>query len=140
MKVVGLGVALSLLFTGPAIAQIQREYLNTWEKDIGYAQVVRHGDVLYLSGITANGATVAEQMTGIYGEIGKILKSHNLSSAAIITETIYTRDIEAVKTAIPLRKQFYINEVYPAATWVQVDRLFNPDQLIEIEVTVALKP
>jgi len=140
MKTVGLGVALSLLLTGPAFAEIQREYHNPWEKEIGYAQVVRHGDVLYLSGITGEGATVAAQMTAIYGEIEKILKSHNLSSSAIITETIYTRDIDAVKAAIPLRKAFYANGLYPAATWVQVDRLFNPEQLIEIEVTVALKP
>ena len=135
-----LGVALSLLLTSPALAEIQREYLNPWEKEIGYAQVVRHGDILYLSGITGEGATVAEQMTGIYSNIGKILKSHNLSTNAIITETIYTRDIEAVKAAIPLRKAFYANGVYPAATWVQVERLFNSDHLIEIEVTVAIKP
>jgi 2-iminobutanoate/2-iminopropanoate deaminase len=140
MKTVGLGVALSLLLTGPAFAQIEREYVNPWEKEIGYAQVVRHGDTLYLSGITANGASVAEQMTAIYGQIGKILKSRGLDSTAILSETVYTRDIEAVKAAIPIRKSFYKEGLYPASTWVQVERLFNPDLLIEIEVTVALKP
>ena len=140
MKTVGLGVALSLLLTGPASAQIEREYVNPWEKEIGYAQVVRHGDTLYLSGITASGASVAEQMTAIYDQIGKILKSHGLDSTAILSETIYTRDIEAVKAAIPVRKSFYKDGQYPASTWVQVERLFNPDLLIEIEVTVALKP
>jgi len=140
MKRVGLGVALSLSLTGPAFAQIEREYVNPWEKEIGYAQVVRHGDTLYLSGITASGASVAEQMTAIYGQIGKILKSRGLDSAAILSETIYTRDIEAVKVAIPVRKSFYKEGQYPASTWVQVERLFNPDLLIEIEVTAALKP
>jgi enamine deaminase RidA (YjgF/YER057c/UK114 family) len=140
MKTVGLGVALSLSLTGPAFAQIEREYVNPWEKEIGYAQVVRHGDTLYLSGITASGASVAEQMTAIYGQIGKILKSRGLDSTAILSETIYTRDIEAVKAAIPVRKSFYKDGQYPASTWVQVERLFNPDLLLEIEVTVALKP
>lgn len=139
MKTVGLGVALSLLLTGPAFAQIEREYINPWEKDVGYAQVVRHGDTLYLSGITASGASVAEQMTAIYGQIGKILKSRGLDSTAILSETIYTRDIEAVKAAIPARKSFYKDGQYPASTWVQVERLFNPDLLLEIEVTAALK-
>lgn len=140
MKTVGLGLALSLVLTGPAFAQIEREYVNPWEKEIGYAQVVRRGDTLYLSGITANGASVGEQMAAIYGQIGKILKSRNLSSSSIVSETIYTRDIEAVKAAIPIRKQFYTDGAYPAATWVQVERLFNPDLLVEIEVIVALKP
>jgi enamine deaminase RidA (YjgF/YER057c/UK114 family) len=140
MRIVGLGVALSLLFTCSAIAEIERDYINPWEKEIGYAQVVRHGDTLHLSGITANGANQAEQMTAIYGEIGKILKTHWLDSTSIVSETIYTRDMDGLKAAIPVRKQFYANGVYPAATWVQVERLFNADQLIEIEVTVAGKP
>ncbi len=140
MKRVGLGVALSLLLTGPAVAGIERDYVHPWEKEIGYAQVVRHGDTLYLSGITGGGATVSEQMTAIYGEIDRILKSRGLDSAAIVSETLYTRDIEGVKAAIPVRKSFYKDGQYPASTWVQVERLFNPDLLIEIEVTVALKP
>ncbi|MBP2158197.1 MULTISPECIES: RidA family protein [Asticcacaulis] len=140
MKTVGLGVALSLVLTGPALAQIEREYVNPWEKEIGYAQVVRHGDTLYLSGITANGATLSDQMTAIYGQIGKILKGRGLDSTAIVSETIYTRDMEALKAAIPVRKSFYKDGQFPASSWVQVERLFNPDLLLEIEVRVALKP
>lgn len=138
MRIVGLVTTL-LLISCPALAQVERDYINPWERDIGYAQIVRHDDTLYLSGITANGATLAEQMTAIYGEIDRILKTRSLDSTAIVRETIYTRDIEALKAAIPLRKQFYRSETYPAATWVQVERLFNPDQLLEIEVQVALK-
>ncbi len=127
-----------LMLAGPATAGVQREYLHPWEKEIGYAQVVRHGKTLYLSGVTSNGPTLETQMTAVYGEIGRILKAHGLDSRAIVKETIYTLDIEAVKSAIPVRKAFYKGEVYPSATWVEVRRLYNPDQKIEIEVEAAI--
>jgi enamine deaminase RidA (YjgF/YER057c/UK114 family) len=127
-----------LILAGPAAAQVQREYIHPWEKEIGYAQVVQHGKSLYLSGITGDGATVEAQMTDIYGEIGRILKAHGLDHRAIVKETIYTLDIEAVKAAIPARKTFYTGETYPSATWVEVQRLYNPGQKIEIEVEAAL--
>jgi enamine deaminase RidA (YjgF/YER057c/UK114 family) len=127
-----------LMLASPAAAQVQREYIHPWEKEIGYAQVVRHGKTLYLSGITSGAPTLEAQMTDIYGEIGRILKAHGLDQRAIVKETIYTLDIEAVKAAIPVRKSFYRDEIYPSATWVEVRRLYNPDQKIEIEVEAAL--
>lgn len=127
-----------LMLAGSAQAQVQREYIHPWERKIGYAQVVRHGKTLYLSGITSGAATVEAQMTDIYAEIGRILKAHGLDHGAVVKETIYTLDIEAVKAAIPARKTFYKDGTYPSATWVEVRRLYNPDQKIEIEVEAAL--
>lgn len=127
-----------LVAGGSAAAQVQREYVHPWEKEIGYAQVVRHGNTLYLSGITSSGATVEEQMTHIYGEIGQILAARGLDSRAVVKETIYTQDIEAVKAAIPVRKAFYKSGDYPSATWVEVRRLYNADLKLEIEVEAAL--
>lgn len=133
----GLITLAAFLMAAPAHAEIKRDYNHPWEKDIGYAGAVRHGDTLYISGVVEQGATVAEQMAGAYAEIDTILKAHGLDSQDVVKETIYTRDIEAVKAAIPLRKQFYTGDVYPAATWVQIDRLFDESHLIEIEVQAA---
>jgi len=127
-----------LMLAGPATAEVRREYIHPWEKEIGYAQVVQHGKTLYLSGITSAAPTLEAQMSDIYGEIGRILKAYGLDHRAVVKETIYTLDIEAVKAAIPVRKTFYGGESYPSATWVEVRRLYNPDQKIEIEVEAAL--
>ena len=140
-----LAVCLAVLAFSPSPAlaetsKIERTYTQPWEKQIGYAQIVRHGDTLYISGVVADGKTLADQMTAIYGEIGTLLQPYGADSSDIVRETIYTRDIEALKAAIPVRKTFYTGDIYPAATWVQVQRLYNDENLIEIEVEVALKP
>ena len=135
-------IGLGLMLAGTANAQtVEREYLHPWEPEIGYAGVVRHGDKLYLSGIVAEGETMEVQMTAVYAEIGRVLAARGLDSRDIIKETVYTRDIEATKTAAgTVRKAFYKEAAYPSASWVQIERLYTPEALIEIEVEVALRP
>lgn len=117
------------------IAQkVERISPNPWEKQIGYAQAVRHGDRLIISGVVADGPDMAAQMKAVYSEIDGILTAQGLTSKSVIKETIYTRDIEAVKANIALRKTFYVDDAYPAATWVQIDRLFEPQFLLEVEI------
>ncbi len=129
-----LALCLAAGAAGAQTAKIERISPNPWEKEIGYSQAVRHGDHLYISGVVSNGPDMAAQMKSVYAEIGDILKAQGLDSKAVIRETIYTRDMDALKAAIPIRKTFYTNDVYPAATWVQVDRLFKPQFLLEVEV------
>lgn len=118
--------------------QLQRVHLNSGEQDIGYTQIVQKGDTLYIAGIVASGDTLDAQMRGIYDQIGRILKPYGADSRNIIRETIYTRDIEALKNAIPTRKLFYSADMYPSSTWVQIDRLYNKSDLIEIEVEAVV--
>ncbi len=111
-----------------------RHHLASWEKDIGYAQVVKVHNRLYISGVTSGAKDFNGQLLDIYGTITRILASHQLTTQAIVKETIYTRDMEALKQAIPLRKTFYPTGDYPSASWVQVERLFEGHFLLEIEV------
>jgi 2-iminobutanoate/2-iminopropanoate deaminase len=117
---------------------VERSHYNSWEADIGYTQVVRSDNTLYLSGITSSSETFDGQLEEIYTTIMAILADYRVDSTAVVKETIYTRDIEALKKAIPLRKQFYPNGQYPSSTWVQVERLFMPDHLIEVEVIALM--
>lgn len=133
--------AILAMAAGVSSAQeIKREYPYPWNKPIGYAEVVQHGNTLYVSGMTADGATMAEQVTAVYAAIDALLKARGLDSTAVIKENVYTRDIDAFKAAGEIRKTFYKNDIYPAATWVQIDRLYNPEQLVEVELEVAVKP
>ena len=113
---------------------IERKHLGDWEKDLGYTQTVKVGNTLYLSGITSGAATMADQINEIYTLITKILAEYNLTTAAIIKETVYTTDIDALKINAGHRKQFFKNNHYPAATWVQVERLIVPELLLEVEI------
>lgn len=115
---------------------IVRHQLNSWEPEIGYSQIVKHGNLYYFSGVTCGGATDEAALPMCYQAIDEMLKKMHLTRKNIIKETIYARDIEALKKQIPVRKQWY-GEHFPAATWVQVDRLYDESHRFEVEMIVA---
>lgn len=117
---------------------IKRYTINPWETDIGYAAVVQSGNTYHISGVTCGGPNYQEAVSVCYKELGGILARHQLTSQNVVKENIYALDIEALQQQIPVRKKFYINGQFPAATWVQVSRLYSPEHLIEIEL-IAVK-
>lgn len=136
-----LTLALSLLCLSlPVLAaeapQKDKFERGPWEKEIGYAQAVRVGNTLYISGSTGRGP-MPEALKQALQSIKETLAHYKLGFANVVKENIYTTDIDALKAAIPVRKAYYSGD-YPAATWVQVARLFNPDQVVEIEVVAIL--
>jgi Endoribonuclease L-PSP. len=50
---------------------------------------------------------------------------------------LYTTDIDAMKKYNDVRKKFYNND-FPAATWIQVKRLYMSDAKLEIELIAHL--
>lgn len=106
-----------------------------WENDIGYAQAVRVGDTLHVSGSVGAGP-MPNALAGAMEEIKQTLAAYGLDFRHVVKETIYTTDIEALKAAKDVRKTYYGTD-FPAATWVQVARLFDPEHVIEIEVTAV---
>jgi len=103
----------------------------------GYAQALLVDNVLYISGTVSRGATMAEQLKGTYTSIERTLQSYGLSFQHVVKENLYTTDIEAVKQNNEVRKAFYKGD-FPAATWVQITRLFMPSALVEVEVIAHL--
>ena len=135
--------ALTLLIAatsahGSEPATIKRNYINEWEQQIGYAAVTQVGKTLHISGIACAGENMKAAVTKCYAELNDILKKYGATPDRIVKENIYTTDIEALKKCIPDRKNFFGNANYPAATWVQVVRLYSADHLLEVEVTVEL--
>ncbi len=121
-----------------APTKITRYIVNPWEKDIGYAEVVQAGNTYHVSGVTCGGKNYEEAVTVCYKELGGILARYQLTSKNIVKENIYALNIEALQQQIPVRKKFYEDNQFPAATWVQVSRLYSPEHLIEIEL-IAVK-
>lgn len=105
-------------------------------EDAGYAQVVKVGNTLYVSGIPTEDLS-PKGIAQVYGDLGKCLSANGASFADVVKETLYTTDIETMKKYNDVRKAFYKGD-FPAATWVQISRLYEPDCKLEVELIAQL--
>ena len=108
------------------------------DTSFGYTEAVLADNVLYISGSVGSGS-IAEQLQRIYTDLGNILKAYGATYQNVVKETLYTTDMDEVKKNNEVRKAFYNND-FPAATWVQISRLFSArkDAQIEIELVAHL--
>ncbi len=121
-------------------------HLREAEKELGFAQAVRSGDRLYVSGTCSVGADnkvvapgdMLGQLEQIYRLIETTLEAHGASFVDVVKEMIFVSDIEAFRDALPIRAKFYDGVAPPAATWIEVSGFMRPDFVIEIEVTAEL--
>lgn len=102
----------------------------------GYVQVVKIDNVLYISGAVALEVTAAG-ITSVYRALEKSLKSYGATFQNVVKENLYTTDMEAMKRYNDARKVFYKGD-YPAATWMQVTRLFMHEARLEVELVAHL--
>jgi len=111
-----------------------------WGRDqdtsAGYAQAVKIGNVIYISGSVSREIT-PEGIRRVYEALEKTLQHYGATFQNVVKENLYTTDIEAMKQHNPARKAFYKND-FPAATWVQVSRLFTAETKLEVELVAYL--
>jgi 2-iminobutanoate/2-iminopropanoate deaminase len=134
---------LALFFSVAAIAQSnniskEKHHWGTVKQDTayGYAGVVKTGNVLYLSGVTAPG-DFPSQVRNIYTAIENNLKKFGATFQNVVKENLFTTSMDSMKYYAGIRKEFYKGD-YPAATWVQISQLFVPDRMLEVEVIAHL--
>jgi enamine deaminase RidA (YjgF/YER057c/UK114 family) len=134
----------SLVLIPVAYAQTNSISKNKWHWDTppkqdttaGYTQVVKVGNVLYISGAVATEVS-PEGITQLYRALEKSLKSFGATFQNVVKENLYTTDIEAMKKHNAARKAFYKGD-FPAATWVQVVRLYMSEAKLEVELVAHL--
>ncbi len=102
----------------------------------GYVQVVKVDNVLYISGVVSTEIN-HKGITQLYKGLEKSLKSYGATFQNVVKENLYTTDIEAMKQFNSARKAFY-NGDFPAATWVQVSRLYMSEAKLEVELIAHL--
>lgn len=122
----------------PVLAKEKWHWNNPKKQDeaAGYAQAVKVGNTLYISGIPTKDLS-PEGIARVYEALGKCLSAFGASSQNVVKETLFTTDIETVKKNATVRKEFYKGD-FPAATWMQVSRLYEPEAKLEIELIAAL--
>lgn len=117
-----------------------------WEKTVAYSRAVRVGAHVFLSGTTASdesGNTVA--VGDAYGQASYIFRKIELSlvqAGASLQDVVRTRmfvtDISRWEEIGRAHAEVF-RDICPAATMVEVQRLVNPDHLIEVEVDAILR-
>ena len=121
------------------------------ERRYGYAQAVRVGDTVYVSGQIARGedgelsgpGEMAVQLRAGYANIARALAPFNASLSNVVEEVLYVTDIAAASRAAgEVRHEAYgVAEGEPievASTLVQVVALAHPELLVEIRCTARL--
>lgn len=112
-----------------------------WEKEYGYAQSVKVGDTIFLSGQVSHdekGSIVGignmeAQMRQAYSNIQKLLALYGATMDSIVDETLYVTDMDAAfAAASKCRHDIFSGSPIVASTIVQIQRLAFPDLMIEI--------
>ena len=117
-----------------------------FEKRVGFAQAVKVGGLLFVSGAVSSdehGKIIAPgdfegQLRQVYDNIEKTLDAHGVGMDRVVKETIYVTDMAQLQRALPIRRERYGDDALPATVWVEVKALPAPQLLIEVEVIVAV--
>jgi 2-iminobutanoate/2-iminopropanoate deaminase len=118
-----------------------------WEKEYGYAQAVKAGDIIYVSGQVSHDDTgkivghgdMETQMRQAYTNIKKILAQYGATIDNIVDEILFVTDMNAAfAAAVKCRKDIFSGSPIVASTIVQIQRLAFPELMIEIRCVAKL--
>ncbi len=117
-----------------------------WEPIVGYARVVRAGNVVHVSGTTATGDDGALVGIGdMYAQakrtienIARALALAGATLADVVRTRIYVTDIDQWESVARAHREAF-GAHPPATAMVEVSRLVSPDMLVEIEAEAVIE-
>jgi enamine deaminase RidA (YjgF/YER057c/UK114 family) len=117
-----------------------------WEPVVGYSRAVRVGNQIFVTGTTAtdeSGAIVGvgdpyEQAMQVLRNIEAVLKRTGAEMRHVVRTRIFVTDISRWQEIGRAHNAFF-HDIRPAATMVEVQRLIDPDLLVEIEVDAVVE-
>ncbi|MGN6623929.1 MAG: RidA family protein [Candidatus Nitrosocosmicus sp.] len=112
-----------------------------WESEFGYSRAVCVENHIYISGTTStdeNGNIVGKndiylQTIQIFKKIQSILQGLESDLKDIVRIRIYIVDMDNWREVAKAHLELF-NEIRPTCSIIEVNRLIDPDLLIEIEV------
>jgi 2-iminobutanoate/2-iminopropanoate deaminase len=120
-----------------AIAKEKFNLDKAGENEVGYAQAVKVGSTIYISGSVGEGKDMRTQLRQAYESIGKSLAKYGATFQNVVKENIFATDLDEMIKHRDVRRDFYKGD-WPAASWVGVKRLYVPALLVEVEVIAEL--
>lgn len=105
------------------------------ETEIGFCEALRVGNTLYVSGTVGYGE-MPLAIKRAYSSLQRTLEARGLTFRNVVKETVFATDLDAFIRNKDIRRQFY-GDAVPAATWVQVARLYQPTYVVEVELTAV---
>ena len=124
-----------------------RRFGTAAETGYGFAQAVRVGKTIYISGQTASAVDgvpgppgdMNAQMRTSYRRIADLLEMYGATMANVVDETLFVTDMEAaIPAAVEIRREVYGGVFDVASTLIGVARLGGADLLVEIKCTARL--
>ena len=118
-----------------------------WEKEYGYAQAVKVGETIYLSGQVSHDeegnivglSDMETQMRQTYANIQKVLSQYGATMDNIVDEVLFVTDMDsAFAAAVKCRREVFSTTPVVASTIVQIQSLAFPELMIEIKCVAKL--
>lgn len=113
------------------VPESARNAYETWH----YAPAVRHGDVIYCSGVVGRGDSAEEEFRSAWQSLGETLAEAGVGYEDIVDSTLYIVDLRKNAATMAKVKDEFIKAPYPASTWIGVTELVIPGARAEIKVT-----
>ena len=127
---------------GARVLMSQDEGERRFQEQLGYADAVVSGDMIFLSGVVAGqreGETLEAAYERAYAKIGAILARAGASWADVIDVASFHTDVNAQIGAMAAVQKRYMGGHIPAWTAIDVDRLIPDRGITEIKI-VARRP
>jgi enamine deaminase RidA (YjgF/YER057c/UK114 family) len=130
-----------------AISKETKSLGMPWEKEYGYAQAVKVGETIYLSGQVSHDEEgnivglrdMETQMRQTYANIQKVLAQYGATMDNIVDEVLFVTDMDlAFAAAVKCRREVFSTTPVVASTIVQIQRLAFPELMIEIKCVAKL--
>jgi enamine deaminase RidA (YjgF/YER057c/UK114 family) len=111
-----------------------RETYENWH----FAPAVRHGDLIFCSGVIGQGETAEEEFRSAWQSLGETLAEAGVAYEDIVDSTLYIVNLQQNAATMAKVKDEFIKAPYPASTWIGISELVIPGARAEIKVTARM--
>jgi len=113
------------------VPESARKTYESWH----FAPAVRHGDLIFFSGVVGRGESLEDEFRDAWQSLGETLLAAGVGYEDIIDSTLYVVDLQKNAATMARVKDEFIKQPYPASTWIGITELVIPGTRAEIKVT-----
>ncbi len=116
------------------VPEASKKVYENWH----FAPAVRHGDLVFCSGVVGRGETPEDEFRNAWESLGAVLAEAGVGYEDIVDSTLYIVDLQKNAAVMAKVKDEFIKAPYPASTWIGVTELVIPGARAEVKVTARI--